>query len=190
MSGFCNSAFKTWGGCLHAYYQDHIRQLLAHDETLTLPFPNSIFTAAAFNFGPQTVCNIHTDYANLPFGWCSIWSMGNFNHKKGGHLVLLNLHMVIEFPSGSLTLLTSGSCRHGNTCIQPHETRYSWMQFSAGQLFGYMDRRFQTEYSLRESIKGNDEELEREAQRKNECWHMGVGLFSNISGFGEVEAVD
>ena len=90
--------FATWAPRLHSYYADHLQQLLDHDDALTRNFENSVFAACTFNFGPQTVCHRHRDHANLPFGWCAITALGNYDYKKGSHLVLWDLGLVIEFP--------------------------------------------------------------------------------------------
>lgn len=52
--------------------------------------------------------------------------------------------MVVEFPSGSTILLPSASIFHGNTPIQPGETRYSFTQYCAGGLLRWVDYGFQS----------------------------------------------
>ena len=37
--------------------------------------------------------------ANLPFGYCVVTELGEFDARKGGHLVLWDCKMVIEFPT-------------------------------------------------------------------------------------------
>ena len=59
---------------------------------------------ATFNFGPSTVSFIHTDPGNLPYGWCPITSLGPFDPKCGGHLILWDLQLVIKFPPGGAVL--------------------------------------------------------------------------------------
>ncbi len=49
------------------------------DPELQRNFPNSIWSAAAFNFGPRTVTRRHRDCANVPFGWCGVTSLGDFS---------------------------------------------------------------------------------------------------------------
>ena len=50
---------------------------------------------------------MHTDPGNLLFGWCAITTLGNFDPTLGGHLVLWDLKLVIEFPLGSTILIPS-----------------------------------------------------------------------------------
>jgi hypothetical protein len=42
---------------------------------------------------------------------------------------------VFEFPSGASVLIPSGCVDHGNTPIQPNETRHSITQYAASGLF-------------------------------------------------------
>src|SRR5882762_4619472 len=72
-------------------------------------FRNSIFACATFNFGPYACSFDHTNPGNLPFGWCAITALGPFDPTQGGHLVLWDLQLVIEFPPGSTILIPSAS---------------------------------------------------------------------------------
>ncbi len=82
------------------YYEDHLDALLHHDPELQRNFPNSIWSAARLQLRPRTVTRRHRDCANVPFGWCGVTSLGDFDPKQGGHLVLWTLKLVIEFPPG------------------------------------------------------------------------------------------
>jgi len=57
------------------------------------------------------------DFGNLPYGWCAITSLGPFDPKRGGHLVLWDLQLVIEFPPGSTILIPSAVLQHSNIPI-------------------------------------------------------------------------
>ncbi|KAH9920702.1 uncharacterized protein B0H18DRAFT_1086333 [Fomitopsis serialis] len=63
-------------------------------------FSRSVFACTTFNFGPRTCTLDHRDCGNLPFGWCAISALGDFDPQQGGHLVLWDLKLVIEFPPG------------------------------------------------------------------------------------------
>ena len=100
IAGFSSSAFGAWAPKLHEYYRENIDDLLGSNPKLRRNFNNSIWAAAAFNFGPQTCALRHRDFVNLPFGWCAVTALGDFDPTKGGHLVLWELDLVIEFPLG------------------------------------------------------------------------------------------
>ncbi|KAK0442271.1 uncharacterized protein EV420DRAFT_1485394 [Desarmillaria tabescens] len=121
LAAFASSAFATWAPNLFHYYATHLCDLLVHDATLVLNWASSIFASATFNFGPRTLCFRHTDSANLPFGWCTITALGRYNFRRGGHLVLWDLKLVVDFPPGSTILIPSAILRHSNTAIGKRE---------------------------------------------------------------------
>lgn len=122
-----------------AYYYEAMVSLLRWSPKLVRNFANSVFASVAFNFGPVTVCKIHTDDANLSWGWCAITALGRFDFHCGGHLVLWDLGLIIPFPPGATILLPSALLAHSNTLIQPGETRYSITQYSASGLFRWVE---------------------------------------------------
>lgn len=116
---------------------------------------------------------------NCPFGWCAIQALGHFDHTKGGHLVLEDLKMIIEFPHGSCFLIPSATVKHGNTPVQPGETRLSFTQFTAGSIFRYVDNGFRTEKQFEaEDENGFNQMLEEKKKR----WEFGLGLWSTVEG--------
>ncbi|THU99180.1 hypothetical protein K435DRAFT_659518, partial [Dendrothele bispora CBS 962.96] len=153
IAGHSSAAFAHWSPKLYEYYEETMKKLKANDPSLQFNFPNSIFACATYNFGPQTVALEHLDYLNYIYGWCSITSLGHFDYKKGGHLVLWDLKIVIEFPPGWTILIPSSYLRHSNTTISPGERRYSFTQYTAGGLFRYVDDGFQMRTTLDRSVR-------------------------------------
>ena len=107
-------------------------------------FPNSIYPAANFNFGPITVCVPHVDQANDPCNWCHVTPFGTFNPRRGGHLVLHTLKLIVEFPPGSHILFPSALIEHSNIAVRRRETRQSLTQYCAGGLMRWVACGFQT----------------------------------------------
>jgi hypothetical protein len=131
---------------LYGYYDSQLTKLFEHDTSLKKPF-NSVFTAATYNLGPQTVCFPHLDFANLPFGFCAITALGDFDPDLGGHLVLEECKLVIRFPPGSTALIPSAIITHSNIPVSSHEKRFSFTQYAAGALFRWVENKFQTAVS-------------------------------------------
>ncbi len=100
IAGYSSKALLSWAPKLHEFYRKELDDLLKSNPDLRRNFSNSVWAATAFNFGPRTCSLRHRDFANLPFGWCSITSLGDFDPTKGGHLVLWELGLIIEFPPG------------------------------------------------------------------------------------------
>jgi hypothetical protein len=122
------AAFAEWAPNLYCYQNRYLDLIINHDEELRQQgkhpnpkekrlcrnLPRTPWAAASFNLGPQTVCLRHVDSKNLPVGWCAVTALGNFDYRKGGHLVLWELKLVIEFPAGSTILIPSAIIQHSN----------------------------------------------------------------------------
>lgn len=170
--------FAAFAPLLYQYYDETMCTLCAKHSNLTRNFPNSVFGASTFNFGPATVTFPHTDAANLAWGWCSITALGSFNPDLGGHLVLWNMGLVIRFPPGSTILIPSALIRHSNTPIQQGEFRYSFTQYSAAGLFRWVENGFCSDkQSARE--ESLDARQEREVRRQTR-WRRGLAMFSRL----------
>ncbi|KAJ7723599.1 hypothetical protein B0H14DRAFT_3519894 [Mycena olivaceomarginata] len=177
LANFASFAFSMWAPRLHAHYVKNNAELTWQLPHLNCPFPKSVFASAAFNFGPRVWTFKHRDVCNLAFGWCAVQSLGPFNAVKGGHLVLWDLKMVVEFPAGALILLPSATVAHSNVALEVGEEQISFTQFTAGGLFRWVDHGGHTA-----------EELQREDPDIWECmqalketrWEMGLSYFSTV----------
>ncbi|SJK99871.1 uncharacterized protein ARMOST_03182 [Armillaria ostoyae] len=118
-----------------------ISHLLHHD--------HSIFASFILNVGGVTT-RCHHDHLNLGPGACPVFAVGNFDPTKGGHLVLWDLKLVIEFPSGSLIIIPSALLEHSNIPISQDETCHSFTQYSAMGLFQWVDNGYRTDKDLEE----------------------------------------
>lgn len=159
------------------HYVRTFKSLFNHHPGLRHNFSNSIFPAATFNLGPDTVALGHQDYGNLAFGMCALSSLGPYNPKKGGHLVLFNLKIVIEFPPGSTILIPSATVEHGNTAIQHGESRMSLAQYAAGGLFRWVAYGFQSALSLLSQSGGQARKSEIDGAPGSR-WKWGLNFFS------------
>jgi hypothetical protein len=104
--------------------------------------------------------------------------LGKFDPCRGGHLILWDLKLVIEFPPGSTILIPSATLRHSNVAIQPGETRYSFTQYTAGGLFRWVDHGFQSAKSYLAGLKNRQRPEELRSENR---WSMGVNLFSTLA---------
>ncbi|KAF8170036.1 hypothetical protein K438DRAFT_1478617, partial [Mycena galopus ATCC 62051] len=140
-------------------------------------FPKSVFSCASFNFGNVWTFK-HRDVCNLPFGWCAVQSLGRFDSRRGGHLVLWDLKLVVEFPAGALILLPSATVAHSNVPVQEGEERISFTQFTAGGLFRFVDNGFRTQ---REFAGQEPAAYSRVMEQRESRWEEGLDLFSTLS---------
>ncbi|KAJ7748710.1 hypothetical protein B0H14DRAFT_2406021 [Mycena olivaceomarginata] len=172
------AAFRVWAPRLHQYYIDYNARLNLRHPDLKCPFPKSVFSCVVFNLGGNVWTFKHRDVCNLPFGWCAVQSLGNFDPQLGRHLVLWDLKLVVEFPAGALILLPSATVAHSNIPVQDGDEHVSFPQFTAGGLFRYMDYGFRTEAEL---AAEDPAEYERVMGRREGRWREGLNLFSTVA---------
>lgn len=141
------------------------------------PFPRSTYPAATFNLGPCVCTYKHRDPLNCPFGLCAIQPLGDFDPTKGGHLILWDLGIYIQFPPGSLILILSATLVHSNTPIQAHEKRASFTQYCGGGLFHYVDNGFMTGKALKAKHPKKFAEMQAAKAKR---WSYGLSLFSTL----------
>ncbi|KAJ7074447.1 hypothetical protein C8F01DRAFT_971638 [Mycena amicta] len=170
--------FRTCAGGLHSYYASTMDKLHSHLRHLPRLFPAalSVFASLTLNLGPQTATLPHIDLLNLAWGLCFITALGVFDPILGGHLVLWDLRLIIEFPPGSTIAIPSALLRHSNTSLRPGEIRYSVTQFSAGGLFRYVDNGFQLQDHATAGM--TTEEMESRAQANMSRFTEGLQMYT------------
>ncbi|KAJ7023106.1 hypothetical protein C8F04DRAFT_970503 [Mycena alexandri] len=177
MATYASAAFNLWAPKVYRYYRDHDERLRARFSDLEPNFPKSVFSAAAFNFGPNVWTFKHRDVLNAPFGMCTITAMGPFDATKGGHIILWELKLVIEFPAASTILIPSATITHSNLPVQDGDERASFTQYTGGGLMRFVDNGFRTEAEL---AAQDPAEYERLAQLKESRWKTGIDLLSTV----------
>lgn len=156
-----------------------LQQLFDKHPGLEYNFKNSIFPAATFNCSPDSVCLDHTDFHNLPSGWCAFTSGGDFDHETSALFYMKQFKIMIEFPSGSTGFILSGAIDHGNTPLTPDETRYSMTQYAAGGLFRWVKYGFQSAKALL-ATKGGRELRDAYDGVPGSRWQSALDLFSKV----------
>ncbi|TFK59395.1 hypothetical protein BDN72DRAFT_780811, partial [Pluteus cervinus] len=177
VASFADSAFAYWAPRLYQHYQDRLVRLWGKHPHLRRIFDRSIFPTAAFNFGPRVRTYLHRDHLNCPYGWCAVQAFGTFDSKHGGHLVLWELKLVVEFPAHSLILLPSAAITHSNISVRSSETRISFTQYCPGALFRYIDNDMNTDKDLKRKDRKRYEE--RMLERKDR-WSTCIELLPTL----------
>ncbi|KAJ7816299.1 hypothetical protein B0H14DRAFT_3475463 [Mycena olivaceomarginata] len=178
LAGFATGVFANWAPRLFDFYVIYMTLLYAHYTHLHCPFKNGIFSACTFNLGPRTCALGHRDFVNLAFGLCTITALGDFDYKTGGHLVLWDCKLVIEFPPGCTILIPSAAIYHSNIPIGCKEHRYSFTQYTTGGLFCWVEQDFKTEEEYFASLSA--EQVEEEKELGLARAEAGAGLYSTI----------
>jgi hypothetical protein len=120
---------------LSTFCQMVLSAVESQNPSLARPFAGSPFGSLTFNFGPGVRTVPHKDFKNLGWGWCSVTSLGSYDHTRGGHLVLWDLGIAVEFPPNSTIFIPSAIVEHSNTEIQEGEVRHSVTQYTSAGLF-------------------------------------------------------
>jgi hypothetical protein len=115
-----------------------LQSVKTHDPSLVFPYEDHPFAALTFNIGPRACSKPHKDPHDLSWGWCAVTSLGSYDHTKGGHMVLWDLDLAIEFPPYSTIFLPSTIITHSNTAIGSTERRSSITQYNAAGLFRWV----------------------------------------------------
>ncbi|KAJ7118152.1 hypothetical protein C8R44DRAFT_625825 [Mycena epipterygia] len=133
--GFQSSILANFAPKVYKDFAIDLKALFEQLPHLQHNFRNSIFPTVTFNCGPNTATVEHRDSKNRPDAFCGITCGGKFNPRTSALLYLKQFRLVVEFPSGSSTLIPSATVDHGNTPLQLGETRCSITQYAAGALF-------------------------------------------------------
>jgi len=141
-------------------------------------FPRSIFPTVALNIGKNVWTKRHIDVQNCPFGWCCVTALGNFDSRKGGHLILWELGLVIEFPAGTCICLPSALITHSNIPVQDGDSRASFTQYCSGEIFRYVENGFCTDTHLQHN---DPERLTQQKEMRRTRLREGFSKFSRLT---------
>ena len=164
------AVFHQYAERLHSFCKATLTEIEERHPGLSQPFPETAFGALTFNFGPDACTYPHKDMKNLSWGWCSVTALGEFDYRKGGHLVLWDMGIAVEFPAHSTILIPSAVVEHSNTAIGEGEKRQSATQYTAGGLFGWRAHGF-----------GPVGVSKRAEKKPEEWWSAPKHMFSNMT---------
>ncbi|KAL0577208.1 hypothetical protein V5O48_004774 [Marasmius crinis-equi] len=182
IASYQSASYSRWSPDNYTRYSDARAFIEKHEKTKGQHwnFERSVFAAATVNFGPRTRTFKHRDVQNAPFGWCAVTALGRFDSSLGGHLVLWDLGLVLEFPAGSTILLPSATMAHSNVPVAEHETRTSFTQYSAGALFRWVESGGRDLEQLKKADRKAYNE-NRRAQEKGAFIERAIARFSTLN---------
>ncbi|KDQ25054.1 hypothetical protein PLEOSDRAFT_1046943, partial [Pleurotus ostreatus PC15] len=178
LAAYGDSAFHLWVPKLYSHYRDCIERMYTALPHLRRNFRMSVFPCATFNFGPQVRTFKHRDTLNLANGWCSIIALGRFDHKRGGHIVLWDAKLVIEFPAGSTILIPSSAIMHSNVSVREGESRASFTQYAAGGIFRWVDNGCQRQAVFQQI---DPVSYDQRMQERKDGWQKGLAMYSSLN---------
>ncbi|KAJ7900752.1 hypothetical protein B0H14DRAFT_2429228 [Mycena olivaceomarginata] len=175
---FANVIFRIFAPILFLYFQTQMTLLEEWKLSMVWNAAVTVFAACTFNFGPHALTVPHLDFSNLSWGWCVITALGRFNPDLGGHLILWDLMLVIQFPPGSTILIPSAIIRHSNVPISASEFQCSFTQYTAGGLFRFIRNGFKMDHVF--ELTATKEEKRERAEEAKTRWQEGVAMHSTI----------
>ena len=171
--------FEAFAPCLFDYYNETLQKICECHPELEPDFPDHPFFAnLSKNYGPSTVSYLHRDFLNLAWGWCAVTALGFYDADEGGHLILWDCGLIIRFPPGSTILLPSAMIAHANIPIKSHESRYSFVQYTAAALFWWVRNGNMTDKEW-EEVASVEEKAKRAAEQQT-CWQDWLAMFSML----------
>ena len=194
ISPYCLAMYETYGVKNYQYTKDTMEAIRNHfnnlgDKSLGLQSEDNkalgVFPCRTFNLATQSVSVPHTDHNNLSHGWCSITPLGDFNPTLGGHLVLWNFKLIIEFPPGSTILIPSSIVVHSNTPIEPNGVRNSIVQYASGHLYRWVKNGCLTDKEWKE--QATEEQLRQWEMEKENRRKGAVASFTTLDELKETE---
>ncbi|KAK1221825.1 hypothetical protein PQX77_015360 [Marasmius sp. AFHP31] len=177
VAAFQSAGYALWYPRNYAEFLRRKRELRDKQPQLKPNFWSSIYSCISINFGPQACTHIHLDSKNVPDACCAITAGGTFDATQGGHLILWDLGLVVEFPSGSTILLPSALLKHSNVPVRGGETRISMTQYTAGGIHRWLEYGGRTEDALKNA---DCQEFKRQMSMRNNRWKAALARFCTI----------
>lgn len=169
-------AFAQYCPLLYKYYRDTMRALFSHELHLDRVGESTVYPAIIFDFGPD-ITLAHRHFNGLAQGMCSILAGGNYDYKLGGHLVLWDLALVIQFPPGSCVILSS-MIDFNTVRVHFGETRTCITQYAAAGLFQFVQYGGRTREQFRRQFPQHAKSTGWQFWATSKQW--AVKLFSTI----------
>lgn len=176
-------SFEMWAPDVYEKYEEchkHVLSQLKALDCINPEAPESVpFAGVTANLGPQAVCWAHRDVKNLANGVCLVLVLGSFDHHYEGHIVLHEARLILEMKPGDALFLPSVIITHETIPIQPGETRYSIVFYSAGGLFRWQDcgSRTNTEFVATDPDGFEDHFSKAKSQER---WKAGRSAFPTL----------
>ncbi|KAI4517041.1 hypothetical protein K525DRAFT_211793, partial [Schizophyllum commune Loenen D] len=188
LAGFSTGVASGWGPKLVKFYRKYGKAVRSRYPHLKRNFRHGVWAALTINYGPRTVTLPHRDFANIPWGWCPITALGRYNPRRGGHLIIWELKLVIEFPPGATIIIPSSVLTHSNVAVGRNERRFSVTQYTAGGLIRWVDQGYQSKEAFMAKL-GTQERLQQ-AAKATKRYREGLAMYSTLSELRALAARD
>ncbi|KAJ7689749.1 hypothetical protein B0H16DRAFT_1752807 [Mycena metata] len=159
LQAFCPTAFDELA--------DEKETFLKKIPDAVYPTDSSVYSAITFELGGchRRTLAVGVPYRFLPGAWSILQSLGNYNGRHGGHVILWELGYVVRFPPGSTILIPTGVIHYSFVRVRENETRYSVLQYAGSGIPRWFRNGQNTDEAF--AIKADEEKhAAREERRK------------------------
>jgi hypothetical protein len=158
--------------------------LLEHDSALRDNCTGGAFPAIEYFLGSDE-SPPRLDDLDMMWTWRALTSLGSYNARWGGELILWDEKKVIRFPPGATFLFPAAFMRYSFTQVRAGETQYAFSQYAQAGLFRFVENGFMSEANFEATAwKGQKEarEKSREARMAN-----ALAMYSHINEIYELD---
>ncbi|KAJ7625128.1 hypothetical protein DFH06DRAFT_1325210 [Mycena polygramma] len=177
ISAWQNVVHDKFAPRLRQYVQETKDALLTNDAAL-LDCTGGAFPAAEFFLGSDE-SPPRMDDLDMPWGWRALTSLGEYNARWGGELVLWEEKKVVRFPPGATFLFPAAFMRYSFTQLRAGETQYAFSQYAQAGLFRYVENGFMSEDNF-EATAWRAQREERDKLRDTRMFRA-LGMYSHIN---------
>ncbi|KAE9384834.1 hypothetical protein BT96DRAFT_960843 [Gymnopus androsaceus JB14] len=170
---FMDRGLQVFFPQIHRLLSNLHHHLSTNNPALKTIFPGVGFAACHLNLG-RARTKLHNDLKNIFFAVCGVGAFGPFNHKTGAHLIMWELGIVVEFPSGCGFLFPSATVSHANVPIGPDESRHSAAFFTSSGNLRYFHNGFMTDKEFR--ARASTGQLEAWNAYRKGLWQTGTDM--------------
>ncbi|KAK7023735.1 hypothetical protein R3P38DRAFT_2531780, partial [Favolaschia claudopus] len=159
LEAYCPTAF--------AALEEQKTKMLQYDPDAVYPCETSVFSAITLELGgPHRILSPFGPQGRFdPFTWCIITSLGVYDFRLGGHIILWDIGWILTFPPGASILLPPGLVRYSFIKVQAHEWRYLLIQYAGSGIRRFFENGERTDGEFAADAS-RAEFLEREVERR------------------------
>ncbi|KAJ7149524.1 hypothetical protein C8R43DRAFT_1128519 [Mycena crocata] len=175
ITGYASGLFSLFAFRLHVWFPQALQVYEDHYAGSARFLSFGVFAAATFVFGCNPLPLFDDDIAT---GWAALTALGTYDWRRGGHIILWDLNIVVPFPPGCTILIPRAAVRYSFVKIAPGETRYCLIQHTPAAVFNFAsnDGRSNLDFAMHAT---EEEHMRREQRRQRES--AGDYAFDNLS---------
>lgn len=156
-----------------------LKEICENDPSLKRA-PYTDYAAISVNLKKSQGTFPHLDDKNSQQDMCGVTPTGTFDSTKGGHMILWELRLVIQFPAYSTIFLPSSLITHGNTPIAAGEERASFVFYTAGGLHMFRDLGMSTLANLKKRYPQKAKQFLKDGPERVK---EGLKYFMHVTNF-------